>query len=687
MFDKQWIFNKAQHGKYLQHISARGQKGGAPSFVDEICYKRGIDIVPGGPEALSDPYALPDMDKAVDRILRAAEEGERVAVFGDYDADGVTASAVLYHFLRNMLEMDVICYIPDRISEGYGMSQSAIDKIAKQSVTLIVTVDNGIVAFKEIEHAISLGIDVVVTDHHRCADHLPECAAVVDPCILHETTPASCLCGAGVAFALISALADTLGLYEEIQIYIPIVMIGTVGDSVPLIGDNRIIVKFGLEHIYDYGWIGLEQLLARIIEDRQGRKNEINTAFLSFYVVPKLNAAGRLGHADRAFELLITQDDAEASRLADELMSENAKRQAAELEIVEKAMLPENNAASDSDAVVVAIGEGWHHGVIGIVAIKLTEKHNKPSFVFVKEADGLAKGSARSVKGFDIYKALSGCSSLLERFGGHEMAAGLTIKIDNIPLFINHMNRFAAENAQYMAEPPNVEIDAVVLPEDITVETCTRLADLEPYGSANPQPVLCVRGLYINACSKVGDSGKHLKMSFGAETMDGRHIALNGIAFSKGPYEQMAKSIDGVCSVLCSRIEINKWQGRETVSLIVSDIYDGDYNVDNAFECVYNSDYVTGEGFALERGVLVVMYRQLLGFGEGFKFNDLYRVRANMRKSGIPCTWYEIRNGIDVFTELGLIERTDKQNFKIVKNPSKTDLGASAVFNKAQVVR
>lgn len=686
MFDKQWIFNKAQHDEYLQHISARGQTGGAPSFIDEIFYKRGITGAAGAPEELSDPYGLPDMDKAVDRILTAAEEGERVAVFGDYDADGVTASAVLYHFLQNMLEMDVLCYIPDRISEGYGMSQSAIDKLAEQSVTLIVTVDNGIVAFKEIEYAMSLGIDVVVTDHHRCADHLPECSAVVDPCILQETTPASFLCGAGVAFALVSALADSLGLYEEIQKYIPIVMIGTIGDSVPLIGDNRIIVKFGLAHIYDYGWIGIEQLLARINEGRQGRQTEMNSTFITFYVVPKLNAAGRLGNAERAFALLLTQEDTEASRLADALMNENAKRQAAELEITEKAMLPENNAADGSDAVTVAIGEGWHHGVIGIVASRLTEKSKKPSFVLVKEEGGLARGSARSVKGFDIYKALSGCAPLLERFGGHEMAAGLTIKTDNIPAFIEHMNRFAADNAQYIAEPPNVEVDAVLLPEEITVEACARLDALEPHGVGNPQPMLCVRGLYINSCAKVGDGGKHLKMSFGAETKDGRHIALNGIAFSQGAYEQMVRSIDGVCSVIC-KAEINAWQGRETVSLIVSDIYDGDYDVDNALKCVYNSDYATCEGFALERGVLVVMYKMLLGFGESFKFNDLYRVRSDMRKRGIPCTWYEIRNGIDVFTELGLIERTDRQNFKIVKNPSKTDLGASAVFNKAQVVR
>ena len=200
MFDKQWIFNIEQHNRYLSECGAQGK---TPSFIDEIFFKRGFRGAPGGLDDLSDPYVLPDMDRAVDRILAAAEEGERVAVFGDYDADGVTASAVLYHFFKNFLEMDVLCHIPDRLSEGYGMSCGAVDRLAEENVTLIVTVDNGIVAFEEIAHAAALGIDVVVTDHHKCADRLPECSAVVDPCILTEKTPASDLCGAGVALSLI----------------------------------------------------------------------------------------------------------------------------------------------------------------------------------------------------------------------------------------------------------------------------------------------------------------------------------------------------------------------------------------------------------------------------------------------------------------------------------------------------
>ena len=261
MFDKQWIFNIEQHDRYLSECRAQGK---TPSFIDEIFFKRGFRGAPGGLDDLSDPYVLPDMDRAVDRILAAAEEGERVAVFGDYDADGVTASAVLYHFFKNFLEMDVLCHIPDRLSEGYGMSCGAVDRLAEENVTLIVTVDNGIVAFEEIAHAAALGIDVVVTDHHKCADRLPECSAVVDPCILTEKTPASDLCGAGVAYALIRAIADVLGLSDEIRRYVPLVTVGTLGDAVALTGDNRILVKYGMEHLTKLGWTGLNMLVDKI---------------------------------------------------------------------------------------------------------------------------------------------------------------------------------------------------------------------------------------------------------------------------------------------------------------------------------------------------------------------------------------------------------------------------------------
>lgn len=260
----------------------------------------------------------------------AAEEGDRVAVFGDYDADGVTASAVLYHFFKNFLEMDVLCHIPDRLSEGYGMSCGAVDRLAEENVTLIVTVDNGIVAFEEIAHAAALGIDVVVTDHHKCADRLPECSAVVDPCILTEKTPASDLCGAGVAYALIRAIADVLGLSDEIRRYVPIVTVGTLGDAVALTGDNRILVKYGMEHLTKLGWTGLNMLVDKISGGKEGK---ITSTFILFYLVPKLNAAGRLGNADRAFRLLISENAEEAASLTEELISENTKRQAAEAEI------------------------------------------------------------------------------------------------------------------------------------------------------------------------------------------------------------------------------------------------------------------------------------------------------------------------------------------------------------------
>lgn len=678
MFDKQWIFNIEQHNRYLSECRAQGK---TPSFIDEIFFKRGFRGAPGGLDDLSDPYVLPDMDRAVDRILAAAEEGERVAVFGDYDADGVTASAVLYHFFKNFLEMDVLCHIPDRLSEGYGMSCGAVDRLAEENVTLIVTVDNGIVAFEEIAHAAALGIDVVVTDHHKCADRLPECSAVVDPCILTEKTPASDLCGAGVAYALIRAIADVLGLSDEIRRYVPLVTVGTLGDAVALTGDNRILVKYGMEHLTKLGWTGLNMLVDKISGGKEGK---ITSTFILFYLVPKLNAAGRLGNADRAFRLLISENAEEAASLTEELISENTKRQAAEAEITQQAMQPENLVTGEDDAVVVALGTDWHPGVIGIVASRLTEKYGKPSFVLVKDSEDTAKGSARSVKGFDLHKALSGCAGLLERFGGHEMAAGLGIRLENLRPFIDSLNKYGAEHSQYITEPPNLEIDAVVLPEELTVETVSQISELEPYGTGNPQPLLCVRRLRIHHCTKVGETGKHLKLSFSGEAADGRKLMLDGIAFSQSGYEAIVRRIGCLCSVVC-RAELNEWMGKRSVSLLISDLHDADYDIDNGLKCVYNSDYITGRGFALERRLLAVMYKQLLAYGDSFKFSDLYRIRENMRKLGLECTWYEIRNAIDIFTELELIKRKDKQNFSIVKRPGKTELGASAVYCRAQV--
>lgn len=682
MFDRQWVFDIKHHNEYINFCEEKGLKG---SFVDEIMYKRGFDGKTGGVESLSDPYILPDMAKAVDRILTAVEDGEKIAIFGDYDADGVTATAVLYHFLQNIAEADVVAYIPNRLTEGYGMSANAIDTLCEEGVTLIVTVDNGILAFEQIEHAKNLGIDVVVTDHHKCGEVLPECCAVVNPCILKEDTPLNYLCGAGVSFTLVRALADEIGVYEEINRYIPIVMIGTLGDVVPLSGDNRIIVKYGMENLRNFDWIGIETLVAKITEGKNNPK--ISSMFVSFQLVPKINAAGRIGNAMRAFELIVCEDESVAEKLAADLISDNAQRQITEAEIAEKALQEENLKTKDTDLVVVALGDDWHHGVIGIVASRLTEKHKKPSFVLSVERneDGklVARGSARSVKGFNLHSALTECAHLLERFGGHEMAAGLTIRVDNIPKFIDSLNEYGKKIMQQQ-EPANEEIDAVVLPHEITVEAVERLADLEPFGQGNEQPVLCVRNLKPISCTKVGESGKHLKFSFCAENPDGKPFTLEGIAFSQAAYENMIKSIGNTCSILC-RAEINNWQGRKSVSLIISDIHDDDYNIDNILRCVYNSDYITGRGFVIDRKMLVIMYKLILQYGEGFKFNDLFRIRENMRQHGVPCTWYEIRSGLDIFTELGLVTRKDKQTFSVAKNSEKVDLTKSLIYKMVQV--
>lgn len=264
------------------------------------------------------------------------------------------------------------------------------------------------------------------------------------------------------------------------------------------------------------------------------------------------------------------------------------------------------------------------------------------------------------------------------------MAAGLSLKTENLRPFIDSLNKFASEHSNYRSEPPNLEIDAVVLPEELTLENVARISDLEPYGTGNPQPVICVRNLRIAQCSKVGDQGKHLKFSFYRDLPDGRRIYLDGVAFSQGVYEAMARSITDVCSVVC-KVELNEWMGKQRVSLLVSDVFDGDYTVEHGVQCVYNDDYVTCRGFAVDRGKLAVLYKQLLSYGDSFKFSDLYQIRRNIRRLGAECTWYEIRNGIDIFTELGLVRRKDKQNFSIAKQSGKLELTSSNIYCRAQV--
>ncbi|MBQ8827895.1 MAG: single-stranded-DNA-specific exonuclease RecJ, partial [Clostridia bacterium] len=497
MFENIWITKKnTDEGCHID---------GVPDFITELLRKRGvcgeeeiISFLNPTVDKLHDPFLLPDMDKAVERILAAVDCGEHITVFGDYDADGITATAVLYHFLVNYLGADIDYYIPNRLLEGYGLSDSSIDIISERGTTLIITVDCGIAALEEVKYAAQKEIDIVITDHHKCGDILPQAVASVNPMRPDSLFPYKTLAGCGVSFKLVEAISTVIGVGEEILEYLPIVAIGTIGDSMPLTGENRIIVSNGLKNIANTSWVGLHEL----IKQARGRNGEsmLSATNITFSIVPRINAAGRMGDADCALELLLCDEPDKAEELAAVLSQKNTERQKIENLIFEEALKPENLKTSDLDSVVLALGYEWHHGVIGIVASKLSEKFSKPAIVLscceeeCKDGIMRARGSARSVPGFNLYDALKENSDMIERFGGHEMAAGLTVEINNIKQLIEGINLYAEQHEIEHTIFNTYEIDAFLTPDMLTVENAEAVAMMEPFGQGNPCPLFCTTG-------------------------------------------------------------------------------------------------------------------------------------------------------------------------------------------------
>ncbi len=468
--------------------------------------QRAQELLGGGP-ALSDPLLLPDMEKAVGRINRALDGFEKIAVFGDYDADGVTATAMLYSYLESC-GGDVVYYIPDRESEGYGLSFSAVDRLNGQGVRLIVTVDNGISSVEEVEHASVLGIDIVVTDHHRPGATLPPAYAVVDAWRDGCRCPFRDFSGAGVAFQLIAALegpdGDAQALLEN---YADLAAIGTIGDVVPLTGENRTLVRAGLALMARSDRPGIQAL----VEQSGMESRRLTAENVAFTIVPRINATGRMGSADRAVRLLTAESPEDAGALAVEICAENGTRRRMEDDVCrEVAVWFDKNPKSLLDRVLVVSGEGWHCGVIGIVAARVVEKFGKPCIVISSSGD-TAKGSGRSVEGFSLFDAVCACGELLVKFGGHPMAAGMTLKTENIGPFREAINRYAASLAKPMPFPA-LSIDCVLKPEKLSADIPDWVSRLEPFGTGNPRPVFGLAHMALADITPVG-GGKHLRLT------------------------------------------------------------------------------------------------------------------------------------------------------------------------------
>lgn len=503
------------------------------------------------------PFLISDMEKAVERIIKAIKEKENVTIYGDYDVDGITSITVLKSFLQDR-GLEVNTYIPNRLDEGYGLNNDAISKIAKTGCQLMITVDCGISAIEEIEYANSLGIETVITDHHEPVEELPKAFAVIDNKRKDSTYPFRELAGVGVVFKLIQAISIKLNLKEEEYLkYLDIVCIGTISDIVPLVDENRVITKLGLMLVKQTKNIGLKAIL------QVSGYNKIDSNTISFGIAPRINACGRMGVAEEALELFLSKNVNQVNELARKLNERNRVRQETEKEIFESAKRQIEEKKLNQNNTIVVAGENWHHGVIGIVSSKITDMYFKPSILLSFEEDGIGKGSGRSIPGFDLHDALMKCNDCIEKFGGHSMAIGITIKKENFEKLRDKLEKIAIE--EHINEiVPVIKIDAKVNLSEIDKDMVESLRQLEPFGEGNKMPIFAFKNLKIDSIRALSE-GKHLKL-----TLKDNNFIISAIGFNMGELVEDYRIGDKVDIV--GTLEINSFNGMDSIQINMKDM-------------------------------------------------------------------------------------------------------------------
>lgn len=620
---------------------------GLPSIIADVLASRGLSAPEAtqllGEQQLDDPFLLPDMKKAVARIEKAMQEGEQIAVYGDYDCDGVTSTVILYNYLFSM-GARVLYYIPDRLDEGFGMNQGAVDVLHEKGVKLIVTVDNGTSALAEIAYAKTLGIDVVVTDHHQPGPVLPDAVAIVNP---HraEYQGFKQLCGAGVALKLAAALDG--GEYDGVlEDFSSLAAIGTVGDVVSLTGENRLLVQRGMEMLPMTDNPGLHALME--LAGLMG--GEMTASRIAFGICPRINAAGRMGNAYLAAEMLLCEDEDRAAELAEELDGLNQKRREQEEEIL--AVIRENLDKDPSlllDRVLVLSAPGLNHGVVGIVASRLVGLYGKPCFVMSIE-DGYAIGSARSLGNFSLFKAISACSNLCEKFGGHTLAAGLTLKEENLPAFRAAINEYAARISDRMPVQTMI-IDKSLRSGDLSLEAVEALSCLEPYGEGNPQPLFLMRNCIVEGITPLS-GGKHLKLRV---NFDGRSVFV--LCFKMTP-EQFLYPVDSMIDLLVN-LELNVFRDTRSISIRMKDMRPSGFEEKKTLNAQHYYEKLR-RGEPVEKKIAAIavptvqelrgLYRMLMQ-KKGVHADTLY-----MQDVADKMNYCKYRISLDIFREMGLIE-------------------------------
>ncbi len=629
-----------------------------PFSVDEFLSRDIPDI---------DPFSFPDMEVAAERVNAAVQSGEKILIYGDYDCDGVTSTALLYLFLTS-LGANVSYHIPSRQGEGYGMNCDTVKKIAEQGVKLIITVDNGISAIDEVKLANELLVDTVITDHHLPKGELPAAVAVVDPHRDDSTMEFKDFAGVGVAFALALAISGTS---PEVLLkkYADLIALGTVADVMPLKQENRSMVWLGIRKINQAPLTGVKALLAA-----SGAKfGEITAGTLAFTAAPRINAAGRLGDAGRAVKLLISDNYASAMEIAAELDDENARRQKVEQEIADAAAKYVLQNKLYHNRVIVVAGQGWHEGVLGIAAARIAESFERPTVLLSRENEAEPyKGSARTVGDFSIFNAINSCSDRLVKFGGHDKAAGITVSADRLEEFIDRINEYAC-SVEYPV--PVLHIDCRLNPAAIIPDLVYTLSPLEPYGTQNPKPVFGLLGMVLKNVTSIGN-GRHIRI---IATKNSTTVAMVmfGTSSENFPFKE------GDILDFAVTLELKEYQGKEQLSVFVKDVRPSGRSDDEVMSQIllyesFISDRLDREDANLlcfNREELAVVYRSIKGGS-----NTLWKLKVGLK----DIMDAKISVMVDAMEELGLITSTgagDDRKITLLES-GRVDLESSKIFNE-----
>jgi len=654
---KNWLI-RTQNDELVKHISS---KFNVSLVVAKIILNRGITtdenifgFLNANETQFIDPFLISGMDIAVSRVNKALSNNEKITVYGDYDVDGITATYIMYDYLKS-LGANVTYYIPDRISEGYGLNCSAIDDLKEKGTTLIITVDVGITAINEAKYASENNIDIIITDHHTPLDELPDVVAIINPKTCPDKYPNVNLAGVGVAYKFVYALSgcnhDILDKYSEAA------CIGTIADMVPIIGENRFIASYGLKVLSNTRNKGLTALL-----DVSGiDKTNITSSNVSYGIAPRINAAGRIASAETSVRLFLTEDDDEANELAVFLDESNKARQNEEQLIFDEAVeVIEKNKLYNNNFIVVS-GKDWHHGVIGIVSSKITEKYYRPSAVISFDDEGTGKASGRSISGFNLFNALSHCSRHLLKYGGHELAAGFSLTYDNLQKFTESINNYADDVLTKEILTPTLNIDSELGENDLNMELINEINKLEPFGVGNKTPLFCMKSLNVKNM-RIHKSGKHAFFSLRKKS-----LTFDAPAFNMA--NEVTEFSSGDCIHIAGTIGSNNYQGIDNAQFIIRDI-------------------ATDSTSQIDIDNLRCVFRCLRSFINNGVFKIKLTDFSNDLKQRYNCSFgiSRIIYSLEIFKEMNLITFERKYNYIVVnagdKFNKKCNISDSSLFKK-----